>query len=91
MIPPKLCFAHISYSTYTSFQIQVNSGKMLHKRNLMRTQTLKKLIRGNIGLDEIIIIVSYNNPAGPPWPGPESNQSSEMLNVVERRQCRRSS
>jgi len=36
MFPPKMCFAHISY---TSFQIQMSSGKMLHKRNFMRAQT----------------------------------------------------
>jgi len=38
------CFTHISY---TSFQIQIIPGKMMHKSNLMRTQTLK--ISGNIG------------------------------------------
>src|SRR6218665_268441 len=46
MLPPKMCFAHTS-KAYTSFQIQMSSCKMLHKRNYMRTQTLK--IRGNIG------------------------------------------
>jgi len=33
--------SHIIIS-YTSFQIQISSGKMLHKRNFLRTQTLKK-------------------------------------------------
>ena len=37
-IPSRNVFAHISY---TSVQIQMSSGKMLHKRNFMRTQTLK--------------------------------------------------
>ena len=46
MFLPKVCFAHISY---TSFRIQLSSCKMLHKRNFMRTQTLKT--RGNIDLD----------------------------------------
>jgi len=32
------CFAPISY---TSFQIQTSSGEMLHKRNVMHTQTLE--------------------------------------------------
>jgi len=41
----KNVFAHISY---TSLQIQMSSGEMVHKGNFMRTQTLKK-IRGNIG------------------------------------------
>jgi len=45
MFTPKMSFAHISY---TSFQIQMSSSKMLHKRNCMRTQTLKKLT--DIGL-----------------------------------------
>jgi len=31
-------FANISY---TSLHIQINSDEMLHKRNFMRTQTLK--------------------------------------------------
>jgi len=38
MSPPKSFFAHISY---TSFQIQMSSGKMLHKRNFMRTLTVQ--------------------------------------------------
>jgi len=38
MFPPNIIFAHISY---TSFQIQTSSGKILHRRNFMRTQTLK--------------------------------------------------
>ena len=37
-VPSKNVFAHISY---TSFQIQMSSGKMLHKRNFMHIQTLK--------------------------------------------------
>jgi len=38
MFLPKMYFAHISYM---SFQIQMSSGKMLHNRNFMCTQTLK--------------------------------------------------
>jgi len=34
--------------SYTSFQIQMSLGKMLHKRNYLRTRASK--IRGNIGL-----------------------------------------
>ena len=45
--PFKNVFAHISY---TSFQIHMSPGKMLHKSNFMRTQTFKK-VRRNIGLD----------------------------------------
>ena len=41
---PKM-FLHII--SYTSFHIQIKSGKMLHTRNCMCTQTLKD--RGNIG------------------------------------------
>jgi len=37
-VPSKNGFAHI---LYTSVQIQISSGKMLHKRNFMRTQTLE--------------------------------------------------
>jgi len=37
MFLPKNVFAGISL---TQFQIHVSSGKMLHKRNLMCTQTL---------------------------------------------------
>ena len=37
-VPSKNAFAHISYM---SFQIQMSSGKVLHKRNFMCTQTLK--------------------------------------------------
>ena len=39
-VPSKNVFAHISY---TSFQIQTSPGKLLHKRNVMCTQTLKNL------------------------------------------------
>jgi len=35
----KKFFFHIYH--YTSFQIQMSSHKMLHKRNFMRTQTLR--------------------------------------------------
>jgi len=45
-VPSKNVFAHISY---TPLQIQMNSGKMLHKRNLC-THRLEKS-RGNIGYD----------------------------------------
>src|SRR6218665_58610 len=38
MLPPKLFLAYISY---TSFQIQISTGEMLHRRNFMPTQTLK--------------------------------------------------
>jgi len=38
MFPPIMFFAHISN---TSFQMQMSSSKMLHKRNFMRTLTLK--------------------------------------------------
>jgi len=34
----KYVFAH---SFYISFHIQINSGKILHSRNFMRTQILK--------------------------------------------------
>jgi len=37
MFPPKMLLARVSY---TSFQIQMSSGKMLHKRNFMRTLIL---------------------------------------------------
>jgi len=37
-IPSRNVFTPISYM---SFQIQISSGKMLHKRNFMCTQTLK--------------------------------------------------
>ena len=37
-VPSKNLFAHISYMV---FQIHMILGKMLHKRNFMRTQTLK--------------------------------------------------
>jgi len=40
MFLPKKLLAHISYM---SFQIQMSSGKMLHKKNFMCIQTLKKL------------------------------------------------
>src|SRR6218665_2916207 len=36
-VPSKNAFAHVSY---TSFKIQMSSGKMLHKRSFMRRQTL---------------------------------------------------
>src|SRR6218665_801167 len=36
----------VTYFIYTSFQLQMSSGKMLYKRNFMRTQTLK--VSGNI-------------------------------------------
>ena len=39
MFRPKMPFAHISYM---SFQMQMRSGKMLHKRNFMCTD-FKKL------------------------------------------------
>src|SRR6218665_1025861 len=39
-VPTKNVFANISY---TSFQVQMSSGKMLHKINFMCTQILKKL------------------------------------------------
>jgi len=31
----------LAYISYTSFHIPVNSGKMLHKRNFMHTETLQ--------------------------------------------------
>jgi len=40
MFPLNMSFAHISY---TLFQIQMSSGKMLHKRNFTCTKTLKKI------------------------------------------------
>lgn len=39
-VDSKIFFAHKSYM---SFQIKMNSGKMLHKRNFLGMQTLKKL------------------------------------------------
>src|SRR6218665_413858 len=36
-VPSKNGFVHISY---TSFQIQMSSGKMLHKRSFMRTSDI---------------------------------------------------
>ena len=39
-VPFKNGFPHI---LYMPVQIQINSGKMLHKRNFMCTHTLKKL------------------------------------------------
>ena len=38
MVPSKNVFAHI---LYVSFQIQMSSGKMLHKRNFMHTDFKK--------------------------------------------------
>jgi len=38
MLPTKLFLAQISY---TSFQIQISTGEMFHRRNFMHTQTLK--------------------------------------------------
>ena len=56
MFPPKMFFADISYM---SFHIQMSSGKMLHKRNVLHTRTLK--IRGNIDLIYCIILkFSFN-------------------------------
>src|SRR6218665_877494 len=37
-VPSENVFAHISY---TSFQIQMSPGKMLHKRNFTHTQAFK--------------------------------------------------
>ena len=45
-------FALISY---TSFQIQMSSAKMLHKRNYMCTQTLKEL-------EGTLLVIATNLP-----------------------------
>src|SRR6218665_2323415 len=49
------CVLHII--SYTSFQIQMSPGKMLHTRNFFCTQTLK--IRGNIASECFSILKGF--------------------------------